>query len=171
MSKEKTLIDKVKDLVFEKETPKEEVKKVEIKLAEVTTADGVILKYENLDAGTAIVVVDAEGEESPASGDYTLEDGTVIVTAEGAVVEVKEVEVEEEEEAEMETEDPTADLKKELENVLSQFKALDEKFEAQAKEFAAFKSEPAVEEIKLSKKDVQISTRETALQGISKYRS
>ena len=169
MSEEKTLIEKVKELVFEKETPKEEVKETPVELAEVTTADGVVLKYENLEAGTAIAVVDAEGVESPASGDYTLEDGTVIVTEEGAVVEVKEVEVEEKEEEELAEEvNPLEEKVTALESKLDEVLA---KFETLSEGFAAFKAEPAEEEVKLSKKAVEVSSRENALQGIKNFRN
>jgi len=166
MEKEKTILEKVSALVFEKEEVKPEEKEVE--LAEVTTADGLILKYENLESGTAIVVVDAEGVETPADGDYTLEDGSIIVTAEGAVVEVKEAVVEEKEEQEMEEvvnpNDARIDaLESKLEEVIAKFSAYEEKFNE-------FSKQPAAEEIKLSKKDIRVTERTNTLKDLSKFR-
>ena len=162
---EKSLIEKVKDLVFEAETPTPEVETVE--LMEVKTADGAILKAENMEVGTPITLVDAEGMETPAEGDYTLEDGTVVKVAEGLIAEVVVAEIEEEEEQEMEEVNPleqkVADLTYKLDEVLSKFSSLNDAFEA-------FKSEPAKEEIKLSKKDVKLSSRESALDKLRKFK-
>lgn len=67
------------------------------KFAEVVTADGVILSYEgDLAVGTALMVVAEDGSEVAApEGSHALEDGrTVVVDADGLVVEIIEAEAE-----------------------------------------------------------------------------
>ena len=167
MSEEKSIIDKVKDLVFETETTKvvEEVK--EIELMDVTTADGVVLRVESMEAGSSIVVV-ADDMESPANGEYTLEDGTVIKAEEGLISEVVVAEVEETEEQEMEEEvnpleKDVADLKEAVATILEKFETLNENF-------SKLKDEPAEKEVKLSKKDVKVSAKADLLSGLKSFR-
>lgn len=73
------------------------VKSFLVRFAEVTTDKG-ILSYageEDIKVGDE-VFVEVEGETKPAEdGDYVLEDGTVIVVAEGKVAEIREPETEE----------------------------------------------------------------------------
>ena len=67
------------------------------KFAEATTADGVVLTYEGeLEVGTAVFVMDAEGNSIAApEGSHTLEDGrTIVLDGSGIVTEVVEVEEE-----------------------------------------------------------------------------
>lgn len=63
----------------------------EVEVTEATLADGTTVHIK----GDAVFVVDAEGNETAApDGDHTLEDGTVITTKDGHVVEADaEVEV------------------------------------------------------------------------------
>jgi hypothetical protein len=164
MSETKSILEKVKELVFEEET----IAVAKIELMDVTTADGVILRTEEVVVGATITVVDAEGVEAPANGDYSLEDGTVIKTEEGVITEVVVAEIEEEEEQEMEAEanplaKDVADLKEAVKSILVKFEALD-------MSFSKFKEEPAVEEVKLSKREIKISEKDNLLKSIANYR-
>lgn len=82
------------------------------KFAEVTTDKGTLIYDEELAVG--IEVTDENGEV-PADGEYTAEDGRIIVVAEGKVTELREPEPEEtvddavEEVVEAEEAEPTAE--------------------------------------------------------------
>lgn len=65
--------------------------------ASVTTDKGIIAwdGDEDLKAGDRVYIEDAEGERTPAAdGDYTTEDGKVIVVAEGVVAEIRDSQAE-----------------------------------------------------------------------------
>lgn len=67
------------------------------KFAEAKTTDGATIKTsaEAFAQGVDAVIVDAEGKETPAEGDYTLENGTVIKCVAGKVTEMVEAMAEE----------------------------------------------------------------------------
>jgi hypothetical protein len=95
--------------------------------AEATTQDGVVLTYEgDLAVGTAVFVMDADGNQvSAPEGNHMLEDGrTIVLDANGIVTEVIEVS----EEGEEMPEDVT------LAEVVNVMKTLNENFEAYKKE-------------------------------------
>ena len=170
MDKEKTILEKVEALFLTEEKPVEETVSVEleeevVELAEAVTDKGVI-KYENLEEGAAIVLVLEDGTEEPANGEYTFEDGTVIVVKDGMLESVAEVVVEEEEQSEEVNplEQDVADLKEAVATILEKFTAYSESFEA-------FKKAPAKEEFKAPKKDVVISSKDNALNGLLKFRT
>lgn len=74
--------------------------------ASVTTDKGIIAwdGDEDLKAGDRVYIEDAEGERTPAAdGDYTTEDGKVIVVAEGVVAEIRDSQAEVEPAADEET--------------------------------------------------------------------
>ena len=74
--------------------------------ASVTTDKGIIAwdGDEDLKAGDRVYIEDAEGERTPAAdGDYTTEDGKVIVVAEGVVAEIRDPQAEVEPAADEET--------------------------------------------------------------------
>lgn len=62
------------------------------KFVEAKTNDGVTLKStaEVMAVGVDLMVVDAEGKETPAEGEYTLENGTIIKAAAGKIDEIIE---------------------------------------------------------------------------------
>lgn len=67
--------------------------------AKMTTDKGLLVWNEDgdLEVGMSVFVLDEEGNESPAAdGEYTAEDGTVYVVAEGKVAEIREAQNEEE---------------------------------------------------------------------------
>lgn len=70
--------------------------KVKVKLAQVSTQEGVEIVYDNLEVGASVSVVTAEGEVTAPDGSYTIEDGTIIVVAGGVISEVTAPQVEEE---------------------------------------------------------------------------
>jgi hypothetical protein len=88
----KEILDEVKRLLFSKP--------VENKFLDAELVDGTKVRVDGeLVADSAVFVIDAEGNETPApDGEHLLSDGkTMVVTTDGKIVEVKEVEVEVEE--------------------------------------------------------------------------
>ena len=77
---------------------KNKIKMENQKFVEAKTTDGVTLKTEaeTWAVGVDVIAVSAEGVESPAEGDYTLDNGSVMKTAAGKVVEIIEPEMQEE---------------------------------------------------------------------------
>ena len=78
------------------------VESEEIKLAQMKLEDGItIVEAENFAEGDEIVIITEDGKVAMPVGDYTLEDGRmVVVKEEGVIAEVKEAEKEEKEEEE-----------------------------------------------------------------------
>lgn len=127
----------------------------EQELASVATDKGELIYDGELAEGTAVLVAGEGGENAPApDGEYTAEDGRVIVVKDGTVAEIREpeAEVEQEEEEQPEASAEVEALKaevddlkarvEELEGVVAQLAAVTEKM---AK---APKSAPAHEEFK-----------------------
>jgi hypothetical protein len=88
----KEILDEVKRLLFNKT--------VENKFLDAELVDGTKVRVDGeLVADSAVFVIDAEGNETPApDGEHLLSDEkTMVVTVDGKIVEVKEVEVEVEE--------------------------------------------------------------------------
>jgi hypothetical protein len=88
----KEILDEVKRLLFSKP--------VENKFLDAELVDGTKVRVDGeLVADSAVFVIDAEGNETPApDGEHLLSDEkTMVVTTDGKIVEVKEVEVEVEE--------------------------------------------------------------------------
>jgi hypothetical protein len=88
----KEILDEVKRLLFSKP--------VENKFLDAELVDGTKVRVDGeLVTDSAVFVIDAEGNETPApDGEHLLSDGkTMVVTTDGKIVEVKEVEVEVEE--------------------------------------------------------------------------
>jgi hypothetical protein len=88
----KEILDEVKRLLFSKP--------VENKFLDAELVDGTKVRVDGeLVADSAVFVIDAEGNETPApDAEHLLSDGkTMVVTTDGKIVEVKEVEVEVEE--------------------------------------------------------------------------
>ena len=119
-NKKQTMKKTLKDLVFGKQT-----------FAEATTVDGVVLSYEGeLEVGTAVFVTDTEGNQIAApEGSHVLEDGrTIIVDADGIVVEVMEAEAVVEEQAEVTESLSRDEVVEALQKMNAKFKALEMKF-------------------------------------------
>ena len=103
-----TLKERISDL-FEKYSVELEVEtKEEVKFATATLDSGQEIQTdaEAFAVGVSVFVVNDEGEQIPLpDGDYTLADGSMLVVAEGAVVEVNEATTEPEVEAEEDKEE------------------------------------------------------------------
>lgn len=84
----KKLIDDGKALLQRFNEQKPEAK---VEFSEVTLKDGTICKYEGeLNAGTALTVMQPGGGEVPApDGTHELEDGTLVTTEGGVVMDIK----------------------------------------------------------------------------------
>lgn len=107
-----TLKERISE-IFDKYSVQLEVQeKAEVKFAVATLDSGQEIQTD-ADAfavGASVFVVNDEGEQIPLpDGEYTLADGSMIVVAEGAIVEVNEASTEPEVEAEEEKEEEMAE--------------------------------------------------------------
>jgi len=99
------IVKQVKALFnIEVEVEKEPVSEIEkeVKMAEATLKDGVkiVSPDEEFVVGSEVFVLGEEGEQIPApDAEHELEDGTIVVTVEGKITEIRPVEVEVEVEA------------------------------------------------------------------------
>ena len=108
---------------------------VEVQLSSVKTAEGVEITYEGetLEVGTAVSV---DGMPAP-DGEHTLEDGTVIVVAEGVVTEIKEMEGEGEPVAEFATAQQFAEATEKITGIEARFAEMEKNIEAITKMLGA----------------------------------
>lgn len=121
-----------------------------MKFAEVTTDKGLLVYEGELEVGTEIQIEDADGNVIPAPNDeYTLEDGRIIVVADGKISEIKEVEpVEEPVELEEEpVEDPRI---AELEALVAEKEAIIAELNAKIEELEAKINAPVEEPLEFS---------------------
>ncbi len=176
MSETKTIIDKVKSLIFE-----EDIVEVveEAKFLDATTTDGITLKItgETLEVGASVSIVSEDGEEVSGEATYQLEDGTTItVDGEGNISDVAnevEPEAEEVEEAAMEEEvvnpleEKVTNLESKLDELLAKFSIVEE-LKTKVEEFSKL---PAEEEVVVKKKDVRVSKKHDAIEALSKFRN
>lgn len=115
-----TLKERISD-IFEKYSvelaveEKEETQEVAFATAVLESGQEIQTDADSFAVGVSVFVVNDEGEQIPLpDGDYQLQDGSMLVVAEGAVVEVNEattepeVEAEEEKEEEMQTQEVEA---------------------------------------------------------------
>ena len=113
-----TLKERISEL-FDKYSVQLEVEeKQEVKFAVATLDSGQEIQTdaEAFAVGVSVFVVNDEGEQIPLpDGEYTLQDGSMLVVAEGAVTEVKEAEAEAEVEAEEDKEEEMSEEPKEVE--------------------------------------------------------
>lgn len=120
-----------------------------------TSTDKGVLQWdgdEPLKVGDTVYVENESGDRVPAEdGEYTLENGDVIVVVDGRVSEIREAEVAEEEpevETEMETETEGADeeldnLRAEVDNLKAEIEAKDAEIADLKAEIEKLKAEPA----------------------------
>lgn len=148
-----------------------EDKPVAVDFSEMKTKDGVILNITAVEKDGIVEVVSEDGKELAAEGEYLMEDGvTIVVGAEGMILEVKPVEEEEEKEDEKEEvameesgldafEERIASIESLLESkfksVVEAFTAVLEEKELEVKElnekFEAFAKAPAEKEVEVKK--------------------
>ena len=142
-----------------------------VKLAEQMKLDnGTVIEVESLEAGAAVAIVNEDERIPLPKGEYSLEDGRILVaTEDGVLSEVKEMEAEKEEEKEMKeveeeapmmSEEPVKEAKKVVESTVKEtyFEEI-EKLKAENEELKAKITELSkVEEVKEEvKEEVELS--------------
>lgn len=164
----KSIIDKVKELLFSEE-------EVVAAFEDVKTSDGLVLRVTEVAEGASVSIISEDGENVSGAAEYTLENGTIIVVDEnGVITSITEAAVEEEvvEEEEMQEEvveevnpleERIGKLEKGIEDILSKFSEMNTKVE----EFA---SAPADEEVKIGKKEFKKVDKYSALDELSRFR-
>ena len=136
------MVDKIKDLLGI-ELSSQDAEAVE--LAQSTLENGTVIEYESMEAGSPVFIVSEDEKIALPAGEYTLEDGKIIVVIdEGEISEIKEA-TEEKEEAEEEVE--AADHKEEEE--MQYVKK--EEFQAAVDEIKAM-----IEDLKKHKEDMSV---------------
>lgn len=142
------MVDKIKDLLGIELTSQEAEA---VKLAQSTLENGTVIEYDSMEAGSPVFIVSEDEKIALPAGEYTLEDGKILVVVdEGEIAEIKEAAeeevdaTEEVEAAQEEEEEVTAEyiereefdaLKKQIEDLKREFeKHYDEKEEMAKKE-------------------------------------
>ena len=146
-----------------------------VKLAEQMKLDnGTIIEVESLEAGASVAIVNEDERIPLPKGEYSLEDGRILVVSEdGVLSEVKEMEAKEEEEKEMKeveeeapmmSEEPVKEAKKVVESTVKEtyfeeiekLKAENEELKAKITELS--KVEEVKEEVELSEEPKPIKS-------------
>jgi hypothetical protein len=120
-------------------TLKERLKNLLQTFSQETLEDGTVIEVDEVKEGETVEVVTEEGNVDAPDGEQKLEDGTVIVTEDSVIVEVKEEELIEEVKEELKFEVTEEDysnlvsalemLKSELETVKSEFESVKSQIE------------------------------------------
>lgn len=158
----KTFIEKVSELLKKHDIKGVQLSEVvEIKMsAEGKLADGettVATPSDEFSVGAELYVIDADGNPQPApDGEHTLENGTMLVTANGVITEVKEAEPAEE------------DLSAEIASVIS---AMDSKLEEIKSQLAEAKTELSSVKQDLADKTKQLTDANVKIANLSKKAS
>ena len=128
----------------------------EVKLAQATLENGTVIESESFEAGQEVFIVSEEDKVAMPVGDYTLEDGEVLVVEEEGIIASIGAAVEEEAPAEEEVE---AEVEEELayatKEELAEVKTMIEEIKAIIEKQEMSKVEEAVEE-----KDLELSAVE-----------
>ena len=96
------------------------VESEEVRLAQMKLEDGLTIVESDFEEGASIEIVTEDGKVSMPIGDYTLEDGRmVVVKEEGLIAEIKEAKEEEEETTEEVTEEKTTEEEVEAKEEIS----------------------------------------------------
>lgn len=136
------------------------------KFTEAKTSDGQTLKTpsEGWAVGVDAMIVDAEGKETPAEGEYTIDNGMVIKCVAGKVTEIVEAMASEEL-----TEEEVAALSKVFNKVIEPLKA---EIEALKTKLASIPGAPSKTEGDDTKADSKpLSAKETALAKVANVRA
>jgi hypothetical protein len=165
----KTLIQKVSELLKKHDIKGVQLSEVvDIKMsAEGKLADGstmVATPSDDFSVGAELYVIDADGNPQPApDGEHTLENGTILVTANGVITEVKEAEEPAEEELSAEIasvieamDNKLTEIKKELADAKTEMASIKQDLTAKTKEL----SDANVKIATLSKKPASASVKE-----------
>ena len=163
---EKTIFNKIKQLLSGSDEAKEEEvvvteEAIEVVFGEATLSDGTPIKWEGtLEVGTAIVVVTEEGDIPAPDGEHELADGTAIVKTEGGLVtEIMEMEMVAEE---AEPVEEVADLTEVMTELM---KEVGEKFNAYEIQLAEIKKDLDAKNekiVELSKQEIATPVQKVA---------
>lgn len=117
-------------------TEQVEASSEEVTLAQMTLENGTVLEAEAFEAGNEVFIVTEDEKVAVPVGEYTMEDGMILVVAEeGIIGEIKEAEAEEEvEAAEEEMAYATKEELAEVKSMIEEIKAMIEKKEDMAKQ-------------------------------------
>ena len=139
-----------------------------VELATAKLENGTVLEAEAFEAGNEIFIVTEDERVALPVGDYTLEDGKMLVVAEeGIIAEIKDLD-EEEAEEEVEAEDLGYVTKEELAEAVSEIKAMIE--DMKKEEMSEEVVEEATDEVELSEelpKEVKEELSEPAAEPIA----
>ena len=139
-----------------------------VELATAKLENGTLLEAEAFEAGNEIFIVTEDERVALPVGDYTLEDGKMLVVAEeGIIAEIKDLD-EEEAEEEVEAEDLGYVTKEELAEAVSEIKAMIE--DMKKEEMSEEVVEEATDEVELSEelpKEVKEELSEPAAEPIA----
>lgn len=139
----------------------------EVKLAQMTLENGTVLEAESFEAGKEVFILTDDEKVALPVGEYTLEDGMILVVAEeGLIAEIKEATEEEEEveaseveaadveveaaeevEAEYATKEELAEVKSMLEEIKAMIEKKEEMSEVEAQVKEELSETPAAEPI------------------------
>lgn len=118
------------------ETNLEAEESTKVELAQAKLDNGTVLEAEAFEAGNEIFIVTEDEKVAVPVGDYTMEDGKILVVAEeGIIGEIKDAEAEEEVEAQEEemayaTKEELAEVKSMIEEIKAMIKDKEEMAEA-----------------------------------------
>ena len=173
-----TLKERISD-IFDKysvELSVEENAEVKFAVATLDSGQEIQTDAESFAVGVSVFVVNDEGEQIPLpDGEYTLQDGSMLVVAEGAVTEVKEaaeepaVEAEEEKEEEM-SEEPKAEEVEASSEVLTREEVagmIAEAIEATKAEFSSQIEERDAKITELSKQATKSLSRAPKMEAVA----
>ena len=122
------------------ETNLESEEATKVELAQAKLENGTVLEAEAFEAGNEIFIVTEDEKVAVPVGDYTMEDGKILVVAEeGIIGEIKEAEAEEEVEAQEEemayaTKEELAEVKSMIEEIKAMIKDKEEMAEQEVEE-------------------------------------
>lgn len=156
------MLNKIKTFLGEETTDiVENIEKQEVELAQAKLDNDTVLEAESFEAGQEVFIVTEDDKVALPVGDYTMEDGKMLVVAEeGIIAEIKEA-TEEEVEVEEEKEDLGYVTKEELAEAVSEIKAMIEDMK---------KEEMSEDEVELSEelpKEVKEELSEPAAEPIA----
>lgn len=140
------MLNKIKTYLGEEATETVDQEKVELATAKLD--NGTVLEAEAFEAGQEVFIVTEDERVALPVGDYTLEDGKMLVVAEeGIISEIKDLD-EAEEEAEEELGYVTKEELAEVVSMIEEIKAMIEKKEDMSEEKEVELSEELPEEVK-----------------------
>lgn len=125
------MLNKIKTFLGEDTTDIVETFEEKVELATAKLDNGTVLEAEAFEAGNEIFIITEDDKVALPVGDYTMEDGKMLVVAEeGIIAEIKDLE-EEATEDEVEAEDLGYVTKEELAEAVSEIKAMIEDMKKQ----------------------------------------